>query len=172
MTERPALGGLPVCCSPPSPRSGWSRLRGTWGLRLGRRSPRPQAHVLSAMHPNLAVPRPDPRCLQDEPVTHIRVRVAGLRRGAVSKCAPAFSLSLSPAASHTPKPTPPRKESPPPARCRPWGGLPPRPPQAAHRSGRDGGWGDGTGRPLAREQGTLCLGDRVRGPSRYHSRVA
>ena len=76
-------------------------------MKPGEQSPRPQAHVLSALCPNLAVLRPARRCLQGELVTHICVHVAGLQRGAVSKCAPTFGQPLSPAASQTWKPTPP-----------------------------------------------------------------
>lgn len=138
-------------------------------MKPGEQSPRPQAHVLSVPCPNLAVHRPDGRRLQDEPVTHVCVRVAGLQRGAVSTCAPTFRLPLSLAASRARSPPLPRSIPPCSSVQALERGSAPRPPcpRAAHRNGRDGARGDARGRHLAQERGTLCLGD----PGGWHQLV-
>lgn len=90
-------------------------------MKPGKLSPRPQARLLSAHCLNLTVIRPDLRPLpgDDDPgcTLHMCLLVAGLWHGAISKscpvCVPALNLSLSLAASQTPKSIPPGKESPP-----------------------------------------------------------
>lgn len=152
-------------------------LEQTWDLKPGERRPRPQAHVLSALSPNLAILTPDPRRLQDEPVTpalHTCIFVYASRA-----CSVGLSLSVPHVQSVTEsgcftdsEAHPSREGCPTTCLVQALGGgrvsaTTHHPPRAAHSSGRDRGRGDASRRHLGQEQGTLCLGD----PSGRHQPV-